>query len=58
VWRLDITCTDPNVVGNSKKEKQLIEKFDKFYELLSKSFGLTRTYQLGLIKIDRKVVRE
>jgi hypothetical protein len=55
---LNVTISDPNVVGKKKEEKELIKKFDQFYKLLIKSFRLTRTYQLGLIKIDRKVIRE
>jgi hypothetical protein len=55
---LNVTISDPNIVGKKKEEKELIKKFDQFYKLLIKSFRLTRTYQLGLIKIDRKVIRE
>jgi hypothetical protein len=55
---LNVTISDPNVVGKKKEEKELIKKFDQFYKLLIRSFRLTRTYQLGLIKIDRKVIRE
>jgi len=53
VWQLNVECTDPNVVGNPKKEKELIKRLDELYELLKKSMGFTRTYQLGLIKINR-----
>ena len=58
IWRLSIECTDPNVVGESKKEKKLIEQFDQFYNLLIKSFKITTSYQMGLIKIDRKIEKE
>jgi hypothetical protein len=54
IWELKVECTDPNVVGNPKKEKELIRQFDEFYKLLIRSFRMTRTYQIGLIKIDRK----
>jgi hypothetical protein len=57
IWQLNVECTDPNVVGNPKKEKELVKQFDEFYKLLIRSFRMTKTYQLGLIKIDRKIVR-
>jgi hypothetical protein len=55
IWRLEISCSDPNVLGNKKKEKELIKQFDQFYELLKKSFKNTVSYQMGLIKVDREI---
>lgn len=56
-WRLDIICKDPNIVGNKKKEERLIKQFDRFYEVLEKSFRHTLTYELKLLEIKREVIR-
>jgi hypothetical protein len=44
-------------VGNEEKEKEFIGQFDKFYELLQKSFKNTRSYQLNLIEVKRQIDR-
>ena len=57
IWRLEINCTDPNVIGNTKREKELIKKFDDVYKLLVKSFRMTTSYRNKSITINRKVIK-
>lgn len=56
-WRLDIICKDPSVLGNKENEDELVKKFDKFYDLLQKSFRHTIAYKLKLIDFKREVIR-
>jgi len=57
-WNLIVECLDPIVIQGDSRTELLLKQLNKIYEILQNTVGRSRTAQLGLIKISKKIEKE